>query len=212
MFDSSAHLALERALLEALHDEYKACATYRQIIRKFGPIRPFVNILASEQRHIRALTRLFHKYGIAVPENDWETRVTVPNSVREACQEGVQGEIENAEMYQRLLQMTRGYRDVQNVFLNLQRASQENHLRAFQRCAERQRDERSPSQIQATTHYGFPSAMGGARSEPRTIEHRHPERCGAGRRHRYRGGRGYQEYGHQKHGCTHIKSANLSWP
>lgn len=204
MFDPSAHLALEQALLEALHDEYKACATYRQIIRKFGPIRPFVNILASEQRHIRALTRLFHKYGIPIPENDWETRVTVPNSVREACQEGVQGEIENAEMYQRLLQMTCGYRDVQNVFLNLQRASQENHLRAFQRCADRQRDGRSPGQIQSATqtatHYVFPSAVGGAVREQMMGRPENPGHCGIGRRHRYRGGRG-----RQKQGCTNCK-------
>jgi hypothetical protein len=45
----------------------------------------------------------------------------------EACQQGVQGEIENREMYQRLLNLTKDYPDVQQVFLNLQRASQENH-------------------------------------------------------------------------------------
>ena len=50
---------------------------------------------------------------------------------------GVQAEIENGEMYQRLLALTPKYPDVQQVFLNLQRASQENHLRAFQRCAEK---------------------------------------------------------------------------
>lgn len=49
----------------------------------------------------------------------------------------VEAEIENGEMYQRLLALTSDYPDVQQVFLNLQRASQENHLPAFQRCAER---------------------------------------------------------------------------
>lgn len=40
-------------------------------------------------------------------------------------------------MYRRLLNLTQGYSDVQRVFLNLQWASQNNHLPAFQRCAER---------------------------------------------------------------------------
>ncbi|MFB2937987.1 DUF2202 domain-containing protein [Aerosakkonemataceae cyanobacterium BLCC-F154] len=128
---------LKRALTEAIEDEYKARATYRLIINKFGAVRPFVNIIESEERHIRALIPLFWKYGIPVPEDDWAQRVEVPESVQEACQAGVQGEIENAAMYQRLLDLTQGYPDVQRVFLNLQRASQNNHLPAFQRCATR---------------------------------------------------------------------------
>ena len=127
--------ALEQALLEALHDEYKACATYRRVIQRFGPIRPFVNIIESEQRHIQALLVLFKKYQIAIPDDDWDQRVTVPESVQDACQQGVQAEIENADMYHRLLSATQNYQDVQQVFLNLQRASQHNHLPAFQRCA-----------------------------------------------------------------------------
>jgi hypothetical protein len=128
---------LKIALIEAIEDEYKARATYRSILNKFGAIRPFVNIIESEERHIRALIPLFWKYEIPLPEDNWQERVEVPNSVQEACQAGVQAEIENAEMYQRLLDLTQGYPDVQRVFLNLQRASQNNHLRAFQRCAER---------------------------------------------------------------------------
>ncbi len=129
--------SLKLALIEALEDEYKARATYRLILEKFGAVRPFINILESEERHIQALLPLFRKYRIPVPEDDWQHRVTVPNSLREACLAGVQGEIENAQMYQRLLALTQDYPDVQRVFLNLQRASQTRHLPAFQRCAER---------------------------------------------------------------------------
>jgi hypothetical protein len=128
---------LKKALIEAIEDEYKARATYRLILQKFGDVHPFVNIVESEERHIMVLVQLFEKYGIPVPEDDWEQRVEVPASVREACQEGVQAEIENGAMYQRLLDLTHGFPDVQRVFSNLQRASQVNHLHAFQRCAER---------------------------------------------------------------------------
>lgn len=128
---------LKLALVEAIEDEYKAQATYRLIINKFGAIRPFVNIIESEGRHIQVLIPLFAKYGIPVPEDDWEQRVEVPASVQEACEAGVQAEIANLEMYQRLLKLTRDYPDVQQVFLNLQSASQNSHLPAFQRCVQR---------------------------------------------------------------------------
>jgi hypothetical protein len=144
------------ALGEALQDEYKARATYRQIIQRFGPVRPFINIVNSEERHIRALLTLFHRYQIPVPADTWPGRVTIPDSVAAACQEGVVAEIENGELYNRLLEMTQLYPDVQQVFRNLQRASQQNHLRAFQRgaawttmveSARQRQDRHSPAQI-----------------------------------------------------------------
>ncbi|MEX1316867.1 MAG: hypothetical protein AB1Z22_07025, partial [Synechococcaceae cyanobacterium] len=75
---------------------------------------------------------------LPIPADDWERRVSVPDSLQEACRAGVQGEIENAALYDRLLQQSEAYPDVQRVLGNLRRASQQNHLRAFQRCAERQ--------------------------------------------------------------------------
>lgn len=128
---------LEKALVEALDDEYKACATYGHIISTFGEIRPFINIMEAEKRHIQALLPLFRKYGFSIPEDSWGKRVETPNSIQEACQAAVEAEIENAEMYDRLLALTKDYADVQQVFKNLQRASQESHLPAFQRCVER---------------------------------------------------------------------------
>jgi hypothetical protein len=128
---------LQSVLTEALNDEYKARATYRLVIREYGEIRPFINIVEAENRHIQALLSLFKKYGFPIPVDDWESRITAPSSVKEACQSGVQAEIENAEMYERLLESAKHYPDVQRVLKNLQRASQENHLPAFQRGVER---------------------------------------------------------------------------
>jgi len=44
-----------RALEEALDDEYRARATYDQVIRDFGPVLPFTRIREAEERHINAL-------------------------------------------------------------------------------------------------------------------------------------------------------------
>ena len=129
--------ALKRVLTEALNDEYKARATYQLVIREFGEIRPFISIVEAENRHIQALLPLFKTYGFPIPVDDWAARITAPSSVQEACRSGVQAEIENAAMYERLLESTKQYSDVQRVLKNLQRASQENHLPAFQRCVER---------------------------------------------------------------------------
>jgi hypothetical protein len=93
---------LEKALVEAINDEYKARATYRRVINKFGEIRPFVHIIESEERHIQALIPLFKKYRIAIPVDDWENNVEAPSSVTKACQIGVHSEIENRSMYERL--------------------------------------------------------------------------------------------------------------
>jgi len=128
---------ISNVLIEAINDEYKARATYRNVINKFGEIRPFINIVDAESRHINALLPLFNKYGIAVPEDDWASRIETPQSILKACQVGVEAEIENGEMYDRLLKLTEDYPDVQHVLIQLQRASFENHLPAFQRCVER---------------------------------------------------------------------------
>ncbi len=57
---------LESVLIEAINDEYKACATYRLVISTFGEIRPFINIVEAEGRHIEALLPLFAKYNIVI--------------------------------------------------------------------------------------------------------------------------------------------------
>jgi len=128
---------ISNVLFEAIHDEYKSRAMYRKVIRAFGEIRPFINIVDAESRHIEALLPLFDKYNVVVPEDDWDSRIQTPQSILEACQAGVKAEIENAEMYERLLKLIGGYPDIQHVLKQLQRASTENHLPAFQRCIER---------------------------------------------------------------------------
>ncbi len=128
---------LQSALGEAIQDEYKARATYRAIIDRFGSVRPFVNILGSEERHIQALKSLYHRYNLPIPDDTEAANVVVPDTLTQACQEGVQAEIDNGVMYDRLLTLTVDFPDVQQVFHQLQRASQFNHLPAFQRCASR---------------------------------------------------------------------------
>jgi hypothetical protein len=125
-----------QALCDTLDDEYKAHATYEQVIRDFGPVRPFVNIVEAEARHASALLSLFEKYGITPPENRWLGKVPRFSSVHEACVASIQGEIENVALYDRVLKSTQRP-DILSVYQALRSASQDRHLPAFQRCAQR---------------------------------------------------------------------------
>lgn len=127
--------SLEEILTDALDDERKAEAAYAAIIEKFGPVRPFINIIDAERRHSHAIERQMARLGFAIPENHWEGKGEAPASIREACEAGVQGEIENIALYDRLIPQIAD-EAVRNVLRNLQDASRENHLPAFRRCLE----------------------------------------------------------------------------
>jgi hypothetical protein len=125
-----------QGLLDALDDEYKARTTYAQVIHDFGAVRPFVNIVEAEQRHIDALLDLCERHGVTPLPNRWPGQVPRYASVHDACTQAVTGEIENAALYDRVLKST-GRNDILQVYRALQSASTERHLPAFQRCAAR---------------------------------------------------------------------------
>jgi hypothetical protein len=122
------------ALHIALEDEYKAWTVYDQVIAGFGQVRPFTNIRRAEENHIAALVALFQRHGLDVPVNDWPGKVPTFETLGQACEAGVQAEIENAGLYDQLFSMV-DKPDVIQVFTALQQASQTKHLPAFERCA-----------------------------------------------------------------------------
>lgn len=132
------------ALHEALDDENLAWATYDQVIADFGDVRPFIPIRDAESRHIRALSRLFERFGLVIPENTWPGRVTRHASLQQACEAAVAAEIANGALYDRLLAST-DRPEILTVFGRLQEASQRRHLPAFQRCADRTTGRVEPS-------------------------------------------------------------------
>jgi rubrerythrin len=125
------------ALREALDDEYKARATYRKVIEAFGSVRPFVNIVEAEDRHVKALLALFDRFGVEPPPDSWPRRAAAPRTLADACRAGVEAEIENEALYARLLQQI-NEPAVLIVMKRLQRASQTRHLPAFRRCLQRE--------------------------------------------------------------------------
>ena len=129
---------LQTLLVDALEDERKAEAFYSAVLAKFGPVRPFVNIVSAERRHAEAIERHLRRLGYPVPGNRWEGRGQAPSSLAAACEQAVAGEVDNIALYDRLIPSIEDPA-VRQLFENLQSASRENHLPAFRRCLERER-------------------------------------------------------------------------
>ncbi len=127
---------IQKALSTAINDEYKAEATYQKIVDTFGEIRPFIMIKRAESQHINSLKAIYEKYGISIPENNLASSVPTFTSIAEACQAGVDAEIANVAIYDNLFDTVKDYDDITNVFTVLRDASQNNHLPAFQKCAQ----------------------------------------------------------------------------
>ena len=121
------------ALYMALDDEYHALAVYQSVIETFGEVEPFVEIAASEQRHIGALINQLDKNGLEIPENSWIGQIPPFESLQQACQTAVQAEIDNAGLYDQLFNMTDDPALIR-VFTNLRNASLNSHLPQFEAC------------------------------------------------------------------------------
>ncbi|MEO1969630.1 MAG: DUF2202 domain-containing protein [Sphingomonadaceae bacterium] len=125
------------ALLTALDDEYKAEATYAAVIEKFGEVRPFINIIRAEQMHKKMAEAELNRLAVQYPhENPYTGKINAPNTLLEACQIGITAEEENIALYDRLLPNVSDPQ-VRAVLTQLQAASRDRHLPAFQRCVAR---------------------------------------------------------------------------
>jgi hypothetical protein len=126
---------LEAVLVEALQEEHLAEMTYRRVLSDFGDVAPFSVIAESEARHVEAILGLFARREWKAPDSAWTLdNVAAFETLAAACAGGVAVEIEDAELYERLLAWDDLPQDAVNVFTNLQAVSLNNHLPAFRRC------------------------------------------------------------------------------
>ncbi len=126
---------VQQALDMAIDDEYKALSTYEAVLAKNGQVRPFSMIKGAEEQHIASLKAIYDKYGLVPPQNKWLGTITVPDTLQQSCQTGVEAEIANAALYKdKLLPVVAEYEDIVVVFTKLMNASEQKHLPAFDRC------------------------------------------------------------------------------
>lgn len=123
------------ALASSLQEEYLARDVYQAVIGKVGNTQPFTNILRSENQHIAALSALFTKYGLTIPADNQEARTTALMAgiitTTDALNLGVTVEREDAALYEQLKKVVDN-QDILQVFGNLEAASLDRHLAAFE--------------------------------------------------------------------------------
>ncbi|WP_186440418.1 MULTISPECIES: ferritin-like domain-containing protein [Planktothrix] len=123
----------QQAMIDSINDEYRARALYNAVIQKLGSVRPFSNIVQSENNHVNLWVNLFAHYGMPVPNDTFSGHISVPDTLKEACQMGVETEIDNVKMYDNFLSFVT-QPDLKAAFTQLRQISQERHLPAFERC------------------------------------------------------------------------------
>jgi hypothetical protein len=120
------------ALLLAINEEYTAQALYQHVIDLFGSVLPFNYILESEEQHISVLLNMAKKYAVVVPPFT-AGEMPVLTTLAEACQAGVAVEQADIALYDTLIPITE-HTDLLRVYQNLQSASLNQHLPAFEAC------------------------------------------------------------------------------
>ncbi len=127
--DAAEQAALERAVLE----EYGALNLYNAVLDQYPGAFPFSRIVRAEGQHVNALLRVADRYGVDTPTNPGLTVPPTFATLQDACAAGVAAEIADAALYDDLLVVTDNP-DVVRVYENLQTASLNSHLPAFQAC------------------------------------------------------------------------------
>lgn len=115
-------------------DEKHAAAVYAAVIDQFGQVRPFTNILRSEEQHARAWETIMTRYNIPMPEYDAPAFEPFAN-LSEACAAAAEAEVANYALYETMFQAFAPYPDLLYVATALQTSSQNQHLPAFERCS-----------------------------------------------------------------------------
>ncbi|MCB1032902.1 MAG: DUF2202 domain-containing protein [Acidobacteria bacterium] len=127
----------QEALRLALDDERKSEAIYQAVLEVHPGALPFDHVVQAERRHQQWLLDLFDRYELEIPENRWAAQPPqAPETLLAACQQAVTAEIDNVALYDRFFEFVKEP-EIRQVFTTLRDASQERHLRAFNRCVDR---------------------------------------------------------------------------
>jgi rubrerythrin len=144
---SLARPDLQGSLTAAFDDECKAEAYYQAVNLKFGPSRPFSNIVVAEGRHRALVTAMFTQHGLEEPKNryarkrdeadkEFVLRNEVPSVYLDAALKALKLERDQGPFYDDLIK-TGGPSDVEQLFRKLKKDSLERHAVAFQRAVDR---------------------------------------------------------------------------
>ena len=120
-------------LQSAIQEEYTAVNTYNSVIATLGTGTVFDRIVRSEQRQVDALILVAERHGVTVPENAGLVADFNYTILAEACELARGFEFADADLYTQLLSQTENPA-LTRVYTNLQSASLNKHVPAFELC------------------------------------------------------------------------------
>ena len=91
---------VKSALDKAIASEYDNYNYYTEAVKKFGPVKPFIMVLRSEEQHISALKSVYDKYGIKAPEAGISAKVQIADTIEDACADAADREDATSALYQ----------------------------------------------------------------------------------------------------------------
>lgn len=87
----------------ALDGEYRALATYRAAIERFGFVEPFVHLAAEDEQATDTLRRIYERNHLTPPPDRWSGGIEAPQTLDQARRQALQAEADTAKVYERFL-------------------------------------------------------------------------------------------------------------
>jgi hypothetical protein len=164
---------VKTAVEEALQDEYRGSeATYGSVLKAYGDLRPFSNVVRAERQHAAFLEDLLSARNLPLPKPR-EATVEAHGfaSVKDACAAAVESETRNVALYDRLIAADSLPDEVRRAFEHNRMASRDHHKPAFERCA-------GAAAAEATGR-GVGRGRGAGRAQCQAFGHCAGQACGA---------------------------------
>ncbi|MCY6371430.1 hypothetical protein [Clostridium ganghwense] len=125
------NLNVEKMLTYAIENEYLEKAKYEAMIRKFGEIRPFIDLAKAKNINISILKTTFQKYKLSIPKDRSREFLKVPETIEESFEISIADEIENMAMYNRFIRRKGVPQELILILVRLRDASRA-HLQSLE--------------------------------------------------------------------------------
>ena len=89
----------ERALDDALEATRQSVARYGAILQKHGRAQPFARVLRAKKRAVKKISKLMTQHQYEIPPERDRNDVSAPETLEQACRQGVAQEERNAAAY-----------------------------------------------------------------------------------------------------------------
>lgn len=122
--------ALYQALRIAIYNEHKVDIFISMVIEKHGSQAPYSQFAKQAVSRTQQLQSILDELNVVTPVQEWRSRLTVPETLKECCELSVAMELQIIQMYDHLLPYAAKH-EIKDLFFRLQADSFNHRLPAF---------------------------------------------------------------------------------